>query len=316
MLLFDSLAQAKQGLTRPTVITIGSFDGIHLGHRSLLRDVCLCASRLGFQSVVITFYPHPKTVLHGVDDAFYLTAPILKRELIADLGVDALLVLEFTRDLAALSAAQFVELLRFFLDFRVLWAGETFVLGRGREGDLAWLRNYARLVGFDVFQSDPILVDGLLVTSTRVRTALQLGDLQIVTRCLGRFYRLQGVVVSGLQLGRRLGFPTANLVAWRNQFLPVFGVYACIAYTHNQRWQAVVNIGYRPTVNNDGNANLTIEAHLLDVSIDLYGQTLVLDFVAYLRAEQRFANLQALQTQITQDIISTRQALLDVYQTQ
>ncbi len=291
-----------------TWLTIGSFDGVHRGHRAILRKLVAGAHAAGAPAAVLTFHPHPATVLRGRSGPFYLTTPAERAELLAGLGVDVVITQLFDRQLAAQSAREFVERLVGRLGMRHLYIGQDFALGRGREGDLPALRRLGKELGFVVNVMRPIRLEGQVVSSSRIRSALAEGDLRTVQRLLGRSYTVDGEVVTGDGRGRTIGIPTANLNIWEGRLLPKVGVYACTAVLDGKAWRAVANIGMRPTF--DQQPGLPrLEAHLLDFSGDLYGQQVSLAFLAHLRDERRFPDAQALVEQIHQDIRRAREII-------
>ncbi len=293
-------------LTKPSHVTIGAFDGVHRGHQHLIGSMTRAAHASGRLAVVLTFDPHPGALL-GRSPLAALTTPEEKAALIADLGVDILLILRFTPALAGTSAARFVGMLCQHLSLAELWVGPDFALGHRREGNVPFLRRMGELVGFQVHVVEPLSWRGSIVSSTRIRAALTAGDIEEANECLGRPYRLSGQVTRGRGLGRQLGIPTANLQPPEGRLVPANGVYACYAHTPDGGvWPAVVNVGVRPTIAPD---HLTVEAHLLDFEGDLYGQSLTLEFIARLRDEEAFPSLNALVAQIRQDILRARDIL-------
>jgi riboflavin kinase/FMN adenylyltransferase len=215
------------------------------------------------------------------------------------LGVDLLVVQDFTPFIAGTSAVSFVRALIDSLCMAELWVGPDFALGHRREGDVAFLERLGDESGFRIRVIEPLKWKGEVVSSTRIRAALTIGDVAEASGCLGRFYRLAGTVVRGQGLGRELGTPTANLKTPTGRLIPANGVYACLAWVGKDVWRSVVNVGVRPTV---GTTRLTVEAHLLGFEGDLYDSELELDFVSRLRDEQAFATLDELVEQIRQDI--------------
>lgn len=293
-------------LNIPSHVTIGAFDGVHRGHQHLIGSMTRAAHEAGRLAVVLTFDPHPGALL-GRSPVAVLTTPEEKAALIADLGVDILLILRFTPALAGTSAVRFVGMLCQHLNLAELWVGPDFALGHRREGNVPFLQRMGERAGFRVQVVEPLFWRGNVVSSTRIRAALTAGDIEEANGCLGRPYRLAGQVVRGRGLGRRLGIPTANLRPPEGRLIPANGVYACWARTPDGKtWPAVVNVGVRPTIAPD---HLTVEAHLLDFDGDLYDQPLALDFIARLRDEEVFPSLNALVAQIQQDILRTREIL-------
>jgi riboflavin kinase/FMN adenylyltransferase len=292
-------------LTHAACVTLGAFDGVHRGHQALIKQMVRRAHANGHEAVIITFHPHPAVVLRGPHPAFYLTAPEEKAEQLAALGVDAIVTHPFTLAVSQVSAADFVDRLRQHARLTELWCGPDFALGRGREGSVAYLQSSGARLGFSVQVVPPLVEDGEVVSSTRIRQALRAGQVELAAQLLGRPFRLAGQVVEGAQRGRTIGIPTANLAVWDEQAFPAVGVYACRAVHDRVVYPAVANIGFRPTFAG-GEAQPTIEAHLLDFSGDLYGAAVSLDFVARLRAELKFSGIEALVAQIQQDIAQAR----------
>ncbi|MCP4423620.1 MAG: bifunctional riboflavin kinase/FAD synthetase [Chloroflexi bacterium] len=290
----------------PTFLAIGSFDGVHLGHQLVLQSMVAAAKEQGARTAVLTFFPHPKRVIQNLTGPYYLDSLEDRVTLLAEQGIDLVVTHAFDEQVRHTRAAAFVEQLQQYLDMRQLWGGD-FAFGYKREGDVPFLRRLGQEKGFTVelVEGMALLGDGV-VSSSRVRASLAVGDVADVKGCLGRPYRLRGKVVMGDQRGRTIGFPTANLAAWDGQLLPANGVYAAYAWLGNQRHIAAVNVGVRPTIN--GGA-VTVEAHLLDFDADIYGQELRLEFINRIRSEQKFANLDALKTQIQADTAEIRKQL-------
>jgi len=289
----------------PTVLTIGAFDGVHLGHQQLIRSVVESAQASGRQAALVTFFPHPSVVL-GRAEPFYLTSNKEKLEQFEQLGLDLAVVVEFTRETAQIRAAQFVDLLIENLGMRELWIGHDFALGYKREGDAAFLHAMGIERKFTFHQAEPVMLDGQPVSSSRIREALRAGDMRQVSACLSRPFQLSGVVTQGVQRGRQLGVPTANLAVWAEHAIPRNGIYACRAHVGDAMHPAVTNIGTRPTFDNGAR---TIEAHLLDYNGDLYGQTMALDVVEYQRPEIKYDSVEALIAQMQEDIRVARSIL-------
>jgi riboflavin kinase / FMN adenylyltransferase len=289
---------------QPTFLAIGAFDGVHRGHQFLLQQLVAAARAAGARAAALTFFPHPAVVIQGRQDRFYLTPPEERANLLAAQGLDLVITHTFNERLRQTRAAEFVDQLCRHLQLWQLWGG-NFALGYKREGDIPFLRELGKEKDFTV-EVVPNMVtwQGELVSSSRIRQALAAGDINAVTGCLGRPYRVTGTVIPGNQRGHTIGVPTANLKTWDEQLLPVNGVYATHAWLGEQRFTAATNIGIRPTV--DG-VNLTVEAHLLEFDGDLYGRELSLDFIGRIRDEQKFASLDELTAQIRTDIQQVRQ---------
>jgi len=256
------------------------------------------ARQAGMQAVALTFDPLPRLVLgHSKNGALSTLAERL--DYMAPLGLDGVIVLPFDRHTAAISATDFVTWLVEKLSLAGLWVGPDFALGHNHEGNISFLEAMGARLGFTVSQfGESVCRDGIPVRSSRIRHALKTGDLAQANDCLGHPYRLTGVVEHGYQRGRVLGFPTANLRLPENRLLPANGVYVCWAYLHGERFEAIVNVGTRPTFNQ---YPPTVEAHLLDFARDIYGERVHLDFLHRLRAELRFSSVEALVEQIRTD---------------
>ena len=294
---------------RATVLTIGAFDGVHLGHQHLINATVQRAHALGYQSAVLTFDPHPDLVIHPQRKRLYLAHLEERVQRIADLKVDLLIVLPFTHEVMGLDAHEFMQRVCSAVALRELWVGWDFALGRKREGDLARLREIGRAFGYSVHPVEAFLLDGAPVSSTRIRAALSAGAVEEAATLLGRPFDVRGPVVEGDRRGRTIGFPTANIRVDPLCMLPGDGVYVCRAWRGERSYGAVANVGMRPTF--DGTRR-TVEAYLLDFVGDLYGETLRLDFLHRLRGEQKFDGVAALIAQITADVAAAR-AWLNTY---
>jgi riboflavin kinase/FMN adenylyltransferase len=289
-------------------LTIGSFDGVHLGHQALIRALVGSARHTHLPAVVLTFFPHPSVVLRGRKPAFYITTPEEKAALLDELGVDYVVTQHFDRDLAAVTADAFLDWAQSHLAFRDLWVGEDFALGYRRQGNVPYLEEAGAARGFRLHVLAPVLIEGEVVSSTRVREALRSGDVARVASYLGRAFVVPGKVVKGAGRGRALNIPTANLSVLDERACPGSGVYACRAQVEGLQWMAVANIGLRPTFEGDGRVPV-VEAHLLDFDGDLYGKEMRLTFIERLRDERRFPGPEALLEQIQRDILQARAIL-------
>lgn len=288
---------------QPTCVAIGSFDGVHRGHQALLRRMVSRAHEEGMRAAALTFFPHPRRVLHTLPPRFYLTTLDDRVRLLAEQGVDLIITHPFDDEVRHIRAADFVDQLLSTLDMKELWGG-NFALGYQREGDVPFLRQQGELKGFTVETLvEPVLYDGEIISSRRVRAALEAGEMGEVTACLGRYFCVRGPVVKGDQRGRTIGFPTANVAVWDELLLPTNGVYATYIWIGEARHLAATNVGVRPTV--DG-MKLTVEAHILDFDADIYGEDVRLEFVRRVRPEMKFAGLEALKAQIAADVEEVR----------
>ena len=292
----------------PTAVALGSFDGLHPGHRSVIAAVTERAVQRHLVPTVVSFWPHPREVLFA-EARLRLDLPSEKLALLEPLGIEQLVLVPFTRELAALSPEAFVQqVLHEQLQAGLVVVGANFRFGAGRSGSTTTLQQLGAERGIEV-QIQPLLAEGEeQFSSSRIRRALAAGDLQEATRLLGRPYRFGGSVVSGRGLGRQLGWPTANLQVDGRKFLPLEGVYAAWAWLGEERLAAVMNLGPQPTV--DPTAPSAVEVHLLGRTLDLNGSELLVEPVQLLRIQQRFENLEALVQQIQRDAESAT-ALLE-----
>ena len=294
---------------RAAAVTVGTFDGVHLGHYDVLCKLVALAQANAMASVLVTFAPHPTEVVRPSAVPMLLTPGMEKFEALATIGIDYCAVMPFTRGLAALTAAEFVrQVLRPRFRMDALLIGHDHGFGRDRAGGREQLMALGASDGFQVQRVDPVAMpDGTVVSSSAIRSAVANGDLAGARRALGRRYSLSGRVQQGDQRGRTIGFPTINLgTPPAGKLLPPAGVYAAIAQTPSGAYPAMMNLGARPTVTD---ARQTVEAHLLNFSGDLYGAAVRLDLVAYLRTIRRFSGLQELTEQLALDRIAARTAL-------
>ncbi len=293
-------------ITQPSALTIGKFDGLHLGHQRLITTTVERARSLGLASAVLTWEPHPNAVIRPGQPLQLLTSLEEKIELIARHGPDLLVVAPFTTSTMTTSADAYMRSIVAAIPLRELWVGADFAMGKGRSGDVANLMTIGIELGFAVGTVSKAVVAGAPVSSSRVRELLRVGAVAGVVPLLGRPFGLRGSVVQGDQRGRKLGFPTANLQIAPEHVLPADGVYASRVFLNGEALPAVTNIGIRPTF--DG-LRRTVEAHLLDWSGDLYGRSVRIEFVERLRGEQRFDGSEALVAQIGRDAAAARERL-------
>ncbi|XHR27991.1 MAG: bifunctional riboflavin kinase/FAD synthetase [Chthoniobacteraceae bacterium] len=292
----------------PVFLAIGVFDGVHLGHQAVIRRAMDDARKAGGSVVVVTFKPHPLRVTSPEHAPRLLTATRHKARLIERMGVHHLLIVPFTGEFASMPPEHFVrELQAACRPLREICVGHTWEFGKGRAGNLQLLKRMGDELGFDEIGIPAVEVGGEIVSSTLIRAAVEAGDLEKAALLLGRDYTLQGSVVQGDQIGRTLGFPTANLSVHNEQF-PPNGVYAVVAEHQGRQFPGVVNIGVRPTIANATGARL-LELHLLDFDGDLYGEELEVHFRGFLRPEQKFKDLDALKAQIACDTAEARRIL-------
>jgi riboflavin kinase/FMN adenylyltransferase len=292
---------------RRTWLTIGVYDGVHRGHRTIINQLTAGAHAVGAPAVVLSFHPHPARVLNPHSSLQYLTTPERRAELFGDLGIDVVVTLPFTHDFAQQPGRAFLASLHTRLDIEALWVGYDFAMGRNRDTDAQALQALSGTFGFQLNIVHPVAHAGEVISSSRIRSLLLTGEIAAANQLLGWQYCLSGAVIPGDGRGRTIGIPTANLDFWDEQVLPASGVYACRAAVDGQEYLAATNIGVRPTF--DGGNRRHVEAHLLDADLDLYGKSLRLTFIERLRGEIKFPNVQALVSQINQDIEHTRRLL-------
>jgi len=286
-----------------SVVALGAFDGIHLGHRAILGTAVTQARHRQLQALACTFDRHPMEVLQPDRAPLPITTLGERLELIRETGIDTTVVIPFTTAVASVEAKAFVQdVLVGRLHAREIVVGFNHRFGRGARGDTALLESLAGPLGFRAHIVPALMVDGVTVSSSEIRGALQRGDLPRAARLLGRHYSIRGEVVRGAGRGRTLGFPTANVKTDRPLGLPV-GVYVCRATIRSSHHRAVVNVGVRPTF---GENELAVEAHVIDFSGDLYNERVVLTFLRRLREERKFPSVDALRQQIALDVAAAR----------
>jgi len=306
MLVEEELARALPG--HDTALTIGVFDGVHLGHEFLIKKLKERASAGGLLSVVVTFHRHPRLVLSPRSNLTYLTSLKERIRLLRSLGVECVVTLSFTRELAELSAREFIGLLQKYLRMRSLVVGPDFALGKRREGDAPKLESLGEELHFSVEIVEPMVWEGEVVSSTAIRSALSQGDMIKVSRLLGRRFTLSGQVMRGDQRGKMLGFPTANLVPDPEQALPPDGVYSTRAIVNETAYPAVTNIGVRPTF---GEGKRVVEVHILDFEErELYGNEIRIELAHWLRGEVKFSGADELKAQMQRDVEQARALLV------
>jgi riboflavin kinase / FMN adenylyltransferase len=291
------------------VVTSGTFDGVHVGHQKILQRVIEQARQSNGQSVVITYWPHPRLVLFPEDNDLKLLSTIEERiEQLRSFGIDYLLIIPFTKEFSRTSSRSFIsDILVKAIRTKVLVIGYDHRFGKNREGSFEHLKAHTGRYGFEVEEIPREDVDDIGVSSTKIRKALESGDLETATSYLGRYYTLTSVVEEGQKLGRTIGYPTANLtIPYKHKLIPANGVYAVWATIDGERHAGMMNIGMRPTV--EGN-HLTLEVHLLNYNRDIYQQTITVAFVAYLRPEQKFNDLDELKEQLAKDKQATEKSL-------
>jgi riboflavin kinase/FMN adenylyltransferase len=293
---------------RDSLITIGVFDGVHLGHKYLISQVIELARQQGLRSVVITFNKHPQEILAPESHPPFLTDSREKANLLKKEGVDSVIILSFTKKLAQMSAPEFLNILKTKLSMRGLVIGPDFALGRNNEGNISILCKLSKEMGFSLKVIPPAVKNGEVVSSTGIRKALAEGNMEKVQVLLGRHFSLHGKVIHGKGRGVGLGFPTANLDILPCQAVPSDGVYATLAHIGSRIYNSVTNVGMNPTF---ANTIRTIESFLFGLDGDLYGHEVRIEFVHKLRGEIKFKNTADLTAQVSKDIQQAKEILIN-----
>ncbi len=293
-------------LPGPIFLAIGVFDGVHRGHQAVISTSAVHAKSAKGTPVIVTFDPHPEKVLRPHAAPHLLTATQHKIELIRQLGVAHLLMINFDKEFAATPAEEFVrKLVTHSKPLREICVGHQWSFGKDRRGNLDLLNELGTRLDFNVVAIQPVKLNGAVVSSTAIRRAVEQGDLDKAAEMLGRQHTILGTVIRGDGLGKKIGFPTANLSAHSEQF-PPNGVYLADAWLNGVLHHGVINLGYRPTVSHD-ELNRVLEVHLFDLNRDIYGQDIEVRFVRYLRPERKFPTVDALVQQIRADVRQARE---------
>ena len=304
--MYELLDLSQMSDVGPTAVTIGVFDGVHLGHQYLVSQLTQIAADRSLSPVVIVVHPPPQTVLDGLECWSLLTRLAYRRELLKQAGVEKVMTLEFTSQVSLINAFDFCKELVEVLQMRLLVAGPDFALGHRREGDMSRLGEIGRSLGFEVQPIEYFNLPGRAVSSSEIRAALELGRVRDANSMIGRRFEIDGRVAEGEKRGRLLGFPTANVVPERRQLMPRDGVYAVIARCQGQSYGGVANLGVRPTF---GASARLLEVHLFEFACDIYGEKLDVAFVDSIRGERQFAGIDELRNQIAADVKTARRML-------
>lgn len=283
------------------VITTGSFDGVHIGHVQIISQLINEATKIGGTPVLITFYPHPKQIVQIIDKPlFVLNTPEEKYELLQNMGIENIVVVPFDKEFSELSAKNYIEefLVQKFNPSLIV-VGYDHRFGNNREGNFELLKNEAATNNYEVIEIPEHILKDITISSTKIRTALLSGDIETAALYLGYNYFFSGVVVKGNQLGRTIGYPTANIkMADENKLVPADGVYAVNVSIHKTIYKGMMNIGNRPTVNG---TDKTIEVNIFDFTDDIYGEEIKIILKKFIRHEIKFTDLDALKLQLKQD---------------
>ena len=308
MKIIDSLEQLH--IEEDTAVAIGKFDGIHLGHQALLKEI-LKAKEKGFKAAVFTFYPSPAVVFGGgeeqlrgtvVEPRFQsLSTREEKRQFLKEAGIDYFVEYPLDLKTAAIDPAEFIQkLLVEQMKVKLVVAGPDLSFGAKGRGDFELLKKYSEICGYEARQIDKVCKDGQEISSTRVRAAVERGDMKEAEQCLGNRYAVSGIVRHGAKLGRSMGFPTVNVIPEKEKLLPPFGVYHSIVTLDGHRYAGVTNIGRKPTVHQG--KDITVETFLFHFAGDAYGKRIRVELLQFVRPERRFEDQEQLQHRIDQDV--------------
>ena len=285
---------------KPSVVTIGTFDGVHIGHKAILKRLTDAAEANRLESVLLTFFPHPRQVVQSVSNLRLINTIEEKKKLLEKEGLGSLVIHPFTKEFSRLTAEEYVrDILVKELAAKKIIIGYDHRFGRNRTADISDLKEYGKIYGFEVVEISAQELDEVAVSSTKIRRALENGDIATANNYLGYDYFLTGTIVKGRKIGRTINFPTANIhIDETYKLIPKIGVYVVRTLINNKTYYGITSIGTNPTVNGDAK---TIETHLLDFEGDLYGETLEISFLKYIREEKKFESVQELQSAIEED---------------
>ncbi len=278
-----------------SVVTIGNFDGVHVGHQKIINRAKFAADRLQLPLVVVSFDPHPGKVLYPEKAPKLIKTRKQKRDLLRKMGVDYFYVVNFTPSFARKSPEEFVdEVLIDSLGTKEVYVGFNFAFGSNRSGDVEFLKHQGKIKGFNVFPIEPVTIEGEIVSSSAIRLLLEEGQVRKANRFLGRYYYLEGIVIHGRQIGRKIGFPTANIIT-ENELVPRLGVYATYTRLNGDDLPGITNIGYKPTF---GSEKIIVETHIFNFEREIYGELIEVKFVDFIRPERKFGNVDELVKEI------------------
>jgi len=286
-------------------ITIGAFDGVHIGHRRIFQTLTSLCAEQKLKSAAITFQPLPREVFGETQKKIAILSFEERKRRIEGCGIDVLVVIHFTKDFARQTGEEFMAGVRAGLHPGLMVVGHDFSFGKGKRNDLAWLRTYCARAEIALKVVDAVKKDGEVVSSSRIRALLNAGRMELAAELLGEPYKLEGKVIRGHHRGKHLGFATANL-AWKKELMVPTGIYIAWAWFNDERWPGVVNIGFNPTF---GDQELAIEVHLLGFARELYGRKLSLALLKKIRDEKKFEKVEDLQSRIRQDIEAAKSFL-------
>lgn len=288
--------------TRRSIVTIGTFDGVHVGHKAILERVVATSKKDDLDSVLLTFFPHPRMVLQKDSDIKMINTLSEKKELLAAIGIDHLIIHPFTKEFSRMTAVEYVrDILVNQLHAKKIIIGYDHRFGRNRTANITDLKEFGKTYNFEVEEIDAQTLDDVSVSSTKIRKALEVGDIETANTYLGYPFMISGTVVKGKAIGRTLAYPTANLnPSEPYKLIPMNGVYVVSAEINNKLVYGITSIGTNPTV---GGTKQTIETYFLDFDGDLYNQPIQINFLTHIRDEETFNNIEALKTAIKKDEI-------------
>ncbi len=288
-------------------LAVGVFDGVHRGHQEIIERLATGAHESGAAAVVLTFHPHPAKVF-GRGEIKLLTLPDERKEILGELGVDVVVTHPFNKDVANITAFDFMQRIKTRLGLTRLMLGYDSALGRNREGNATRLAEIGKELGYTVETVPALSDESGVISSTEIRKLIAVGNVEVAAKLMGHSYRLRGPVIRGDQRGRTIGYPTANIDYSEDKLIPFNGIYACWANLASERFKAAVNIGFNPTFTPD-KKSVNVEAYLLEFEREIYGETLELEFVSRLRDELKFDSVDALVQKIRDDVARVRDIL-------
>jgi riboflavin kinase / FMN adenylyltransferase len=285
-------------------ISVGNFDGVHRGHRAIIKYMHWHAKPQGKPIIVVTFFPNPADFFNQGFKNFYLSTPDEKERFLCGLGVDEVLTFDFNQNFANLSPKAFLSSIKEKLGMSVLVVGRDFALGKERQGTVPVIRSIGKELGFSVEMISPINFKGTEISSTEIRQRLDEGDIRGAATLLGRYYSVSGEVTRGSDRGAKIGLPTANISHWLGKKLPAVGVYATYVVLRGEKYMGITNVGFRPTF--EDQELPSVETHILDFDGNIYGETLTLQFIEKIRDEKKFSGVETLIEQIERDKATAR----------
>ena len=283
----------------PAILTIGTFDGVHLGHKKIIKKLVESAKKRKLRSCILTFFPHPRNFLSKSNELKMINTIKEKKEILNELGVDELIIQEFNNEFSNLSANEFIKHLLKFCEIKEIIVGFNHKFGKDREAGIDELKIYGKKYGFDVCEIDAFDINQINISSTKIRNAIGAGEVELCNEYLGYNFSIDGNIVKGKSIGKKIGFPTANIRVEENyKIIPKNGVYFVSCKIKNIQKFGMMNIGFNPTF---GNKKLTIEVNIFDFNQDVYGENIKIEFIKFIRNEMKFQNIGELIKQIKID---------------